>query len=413
MYDVCIVGGGAAGMAAAITAARKSPQMKIVIIEKNNNVGRKLLATGNGRCNITNMNCKLAPQIISFLGSIGVLTRKEDGERVYPYSERAEDVVTAIIRVIGNLKIEIKCGQGVEKIEKIITDGESDKEVFKITFGGKILTAQKVLLSTGGKAAPQFGTTGDGYVIAKKLGHKVSKLVPVLTFLELETTENDSRGISPGFMSTLKGIRAKGRASLYKDNILIAEEKGEIQFNQLGLSGICIFNLSRFIKLGENGNMRSEFNRYAVSIDFMPEYSIWDIKEILEAKKRVEGICAKELIRTIIDEKIAMDIIGRAGIDENTSAITLEETELYAIAGYLKDWKNTISGAGGWKNAQCTAGGILLDEIDMSVMKSKIVSNLYFAGEVIDYDGPCGGYNLQNAWETGIKAGTALAEENK
>lgn len=364
-YDVCIIGGGAAGLAAAVSV---DGAKSLCIIEKNKIPGRKVLATGGGRCNLTNESCGEKQLTMDFFASLGLRLCKDSEGRYYPYSERASDVV------------------------KILTDGISDSaeffygchamqvvkagRTFKVTCKGKrefTIEASNVILAVGGKAAPQYGSTGDGYSMAAKLGHTFGKLYPILTGINC-----DNRVSGRDFdFKAVKGIRAKAKVCLMKDGAPVegACERGEVQFTDYGLSGICIFNLTPLIRTEEGESFDNAMARYEVSVDLAPDFT----DDEVQGKGSSFGIITENLANALGD----LDI---------------------------KELVFQIKGARGWKEAQCTGGGINLDEINMETMESKIVPGLYFVGEILDIQGPCGGFNLQNAWETGIKAGRAVNE---
>lgn len=352
-YHICIIGAGASGCAAAITAAERGRD--ICILEKNKEVLRKVAATGNGRCNISNTNCEEVKDVADFFEDLGIYFAEEDEGRLYPYNRSAATVVEVLEGKLKELGIDIYTETEVKEIE----------EGFTVKTSKGIFTADKLLIASGGKSGPQFGTTGDGYIFARKLGHTVSTLIPSLTAIECE-----------GNFKKLKGIRALASVTLRKDGKDIASERGEVQFTEDGLSGICIFNLSRYLKVEKGENFREGIRRFTVSVDFLP-----DMDEE-KAHKLIEKVGIVSLLK-----KPLLDIITEQNI---------------------KDFEVTVTGAKGWKQSQVTAGGVVTDEIDMSTMESRLVPGLYLAGEVIDYDGPCGGYNLTNAWMTGIKAGKAM-----
>lgn len=414
MLDLCIIGCGASAMAAAIAFGENAPSAKAVILEKKEQPGKKLAASGNGKCNLSNINCPGAAETLEFFRRIGVQTREDAAGRIYPYSEQAGDVVFALKRRIKQLGIEIVTGCTAEKVTK-----KQDGSGFCIKAGGRIWETKKVLLASGGKAAPQFGTSGDGYGIARSLGHEIKKLAPVLT--ALECSEISKRE---------KGVRAKAAVTLKKDGQPIFSEKGEVQFTEDGLSGICIFNLSRLIKSEPQEPFPKALKRYGIAIDFLPETDRAQAEALLRGRWEAGFSEPRELLLTLVPEKLMGKITERVrqsrgkaaeqdgkdrpavpgkekGIDGN-AALTAEQAE--KLAAVLKNWELPVSGVKGWKNAQCTAGGVSLAEINRETMESKLVKDLYFAGEVTDYDGPCGGYNLQYAWETGIKAGRAMSE---
>lgn len=396
MYDIFIIGAGAAGMAAAAAAAKHNPDMRICIAEKNAQPGKKLAATGNGRCNITNTACSASADVRQFLADIGIVTKEENAGRVYPYSEQASQVVRAFISHLEARGAEVVCGAPVSKIAC------TEEGNFVVKAGDRSFETRQLLIACGGKAAPVFGTTGDGYAFAKQFKHSIRRLAPVLTHLQ---AADAAAAVS------LKGIRAKGRIALLRDDEKLTEEEGEIQFTGTGVSGIAVFNLSRYFRIGENESPAEAFKRFSVLINFMPDYRPDMIEDMLAAKLRLPGMDREHLLDTIVDARLAHAIYERC--EARLGSDRTEETYLHLLAGILCAFPIKLAGAGGWKDAQCTAGGVALDEIDMRTMESKLKRNLYFAGEIIDYDGPCGGYNLQNAWETGIRAGIAMAEREK
>lgn len=358
-YDVCIAGGGASGCMAAVNIARENSDCNICIIEKNRKLLRKVAASGNGRCNILNRNFIHSDEIEAFFFSMGVCFAEEEEGRLYPYSKSSESVIEAFMKELEKRKIDIYC-------ETKISEIRSGDDGFTVTTDKGKIMSDKLLIATGGKSAPEFGTTGDGFTFAKNLGHSVNRLRPSLTAIECE-----------GDFEKLKGCRAESEVTLLKDGKPVAEEYGEVQFTEDGLSGICIFNLSKYLIIDEGRNFSDEMKRYDISIDFVP-----DMEE--------------NALR------IALDNGGMISFLKKPLRETVKPEE-------LKNWKVKVKGAKGWKKSQVTAGGVSLDEIDDKTMESKLVRNLYFAGEVTDYDGICGGYNLGNAWITGIRAGKAMA----
>src|SRR5665648_804205 len=349
-------------MSLAIEAARKNLQAKVEIIEKNSSLGKKILATGNGKCNVSNINGKDIASVLLLFESIGLMIRKEDEGRLYPYSEQASSVVEAFEREIDRLGIKKRFNTEVEGIEK-------SKNGFEIILKkGNPVYADRIAVTTGGKAAPQFGTTGDGYRFAKSLGHSITKLAPTLMPV-----------ICEGEFGSIKGVRAKGTATLLKNGNPLAIEKGEIQFTDQGLSGICIFNLSRLIKIDEGMKFEDGFREYSIMLDFVPETSAPMLTDyLLQKQKKMPD--------------------GKA-------------PEMEKLSQAVKALICTVTGGKGWREAQCTSGGVASEEINMNTMESKLVKGLFFGGEIIDYDGPCGGYNLQNAWLNGIKAGHNIVKE--
>ena len=361
-YDVCIIGAGASGLAA---AASMSDGIKICLMEKNDIPGKKVMATGGGRCNITNAACINKALTLEFFKSLGLETYQDDEGRYFPYSNHAPDVVGILMRAVEEKDVDIITGTAANGIRQV-NEKAGDGERFQIEYtarGGKkgSVAADNVLLAVGGKAAPQLGTTGDGYGMARALGHRVERVYPILTAIEC------------GDLSDIKGVRAKCRISLYRDRALLISELGEVQFTADGISGICVFDITPYIRAEEGESFIQALRHFSVELDLAPDFD-------------EEEIFRRESTFGILSEKLAQKV----GIDE------------------LKRWRLPVKGVKGWKQAQCTAGGVTLDEIDMETMESRLVEGLYFSGEIINVQGPCGGYNLQNAWETGIKAASAL-----
>lgn len=356
-YDVIIIGGGAAGLTA---AASLNNEIRTCILEKNRIPGRKIMATGGGRCNMTNASCENKDMALEFFKCLGMETYSDEEGRFYPYSNRAGDVVKVLLDAVENKDADIVTEFDARSVE--FKDG-----AFVVTDAkGRQVSGKILLVAPGGKASPQFGTSGDGYAVAKAFGHTVNKVYPILT------------GINTGDMSDVKGVRAKGRVSLYKDGSLLAEESGEIQFNDDGISGICVMNMTIHIKSEEGEALDKALSRYKLHLDMAPDFT----EEQLAGRKSSFGILSDKLS-------------ARVGLEE------------------IKNWKLPVEGVNGWKDAQCTAGGIKTEEINMDTMESLKRGDLYFAGEILDIQGPCGGYNLQNAWETGIKAAKAINEKFK
>ena len=383
-YDLVIAGGGAAGLAAAASFIKElNKDASVCILEKNESPGRKINATGGGRCNLTNEACAEKEMTLDFFRSIGIETWHDSEGRYYPYTNKASDVTKSLVDAAGD--IDIKCGFEIKVISRIsmAAEAEEGSEVsgdmgrFMITGMHKadpdkapsmeMIFADRVLMAMGGKAGPQYGTTGDGYTIARTLGHTVTRVFPILTGIECRADGVD--------FASLKGVRAKGTVILNKDDAPIVRDTGEIQFTEDGISGICVFNLTPHIKADKRENFEDALKRYSITVDLAPDFT-------------EEEIAARSSVFGVLTEKLADALSGTD----------------------IKNWKLEITGIKGWRDAQATFGGVALDEIDMETMESRLVPGLYFAGEIIDAQGPCGGFNLQNAWETGIKAARAIAE---
>ena len=390
IYDICIIGGGAAGLACAAEVAKLVPGISIFIVEKNDVLGRKILSTGNGRCNLSNIACPGHEKVLRFFDSIGVITRTDGEGRIYPYSEDAKDVADALTDAVIKSGADVMTGAVCTSCSydedehlyetQISVKGDDGKQQKEFS-----IISKRVLLSAGGKAAPKLGTTGDGYRIARKFYHTVTKLAPALTAVE---THED--------LSSLAGVRAKVRITLISHGGSLFEEDGEVQFTDYGISGICVFNMSRFMEIPEGRTLINGFDDYAVEIDFLPETR--DAAALV--KERIKnGAGTDDVLRSVVKQPVAEMILEKTG----------GEPEM--TGWLLKHFMVHPSGVKGWDHAEITRGGIPLQEIKMDRMESKYYPGLFFAGEIIDFDGPCGGFNLENAWETGLRAAAAIADD--
>lgn len=394
MEDICIIGGGAAGMTMAIVAKRENPSCRIVLVEKNDKLGKKLYATGNGRCNVGNTRGPGIQPVLAFFDSLNLMTYEEEEGRLYPRSQQAASVVEALEREMKQLGIRWFLNREVLDVA-----GNPDSFTIKLDDGSTI-QSRLLGMTTGGKAAPQFGTTGEGFRMVRNLGHTVNRLAPILMPI---TCEGDFRDV--------KGVRLQGKASLWKDGSLVAEESGEVQFTEDGLSGICIFDLTRFLKLDPGENPEDGFRRYRITLDCLPEMNQESLVNYL--KKRInslEKFTGNWTLHSMVPAKLIPLIFKKAGLSDKMD-IPLSEfknKELDALAAFLKELPFTVTGGKGWRTAQATAGGVPLEELDPETMESLKVPGLYLAGEITDSDQPCGGYNLQMAWLQGMKAGKAM-----
>lgn len=381
--SITVIGGGPSGMTAAISAARNGAG-KVRLIEKNSEPGRKLLATGNGRCNLTNIGCKDAEKTLDFFAELGLLTRTEEEGRVYPYSEQASAVRDALVNELEDLNVEILCGAEVQAA------GKTDSGFEIITADGRKFNSDALILAAGGKAGPQYGSTGDGYRFAKAFGHSIVRLMPSL--VQMVSDEP--------FFKELKGVRVKGQAQLLRDEKAIGAETGEIQFTEEGLSGICIFNLSRKYVRGDT-----------IKIDLFPDYREEDLEDILTRRAgTLENRNLTRFFNGMLHKKLIPVVLDKLNLGSDRKAAGLSPKEIRETVRLLKGWNITISGTKGWKEAQVTAGGVDLGEVDPDKMESRLVPGLYLVGELLDYDGDCGGYNLQWAWSSGLIAGRSAAE---
>ena len=405
VYDVCIIGGGASGLIAAISAKRHNPDMSVLVIEKNDRVGKKLINTGNGRCNITNTDICAdrysssytdffsyfegfsADQTEDFFKSIGVLFKTEDGGKVYPYSLQASSVLDALRFECDRLSVRINCNERVEGVKKV-------GDIFKISSNSSQYQTCNVIIAAGGAASDKLGGCKDGYVFLKEFGHSCTPLYPCITAVKTETI----------LTKALKGIKSDVNLTL-----TVGENKktgfGEILFTEYGLSGPPVLQLSQML----NGKADGSF-----IIDFMPEYDYDDV--VLLIKNRMNSAYddrLENLFTGMLNKRIGQTVVKSAGLQLSDSASTLTEKNIRSIAGQIKKFRLKITGVRGFEYAQVTGGGIELGSFDVSTMQSKLCKGLYSCGEVLDITGDCGGFNLQWAWTSGYKAGISVANSVK
>lgn len=412
MVDVAIAGGGPSGIATALEIKRLAPELDVVILERNDAIGRKLRATGNGRCNIANTGYESYAEVSDFLARSGVAFRVYGNGLVYPYSESAADVTDQLEAELKAHGIKIRTGYEVKTAEALGgacstggTEGAAGteraagtEEAAGFVINGK-LKCRYLVLALGGKAGPAFGCLGDGYRLARSFGHSVVTPVPILTPVEIK--EFGKSGLS--------GIRAKGSAILLKDGTEVFREDGEIQFTKFGLSGICIFNMTRHMRYDRGEGL----SRFTIMLDLDPECVIDEFisGRLANAHEEVCRLAACDLLRTVLRPALAAEVLNQAGVPSDAPAAKLSDADIAAIVKAAHELEFKPDNIRGWKDAQCTMGGVSLDEIDEASSESKLAPGLYITGELLDYDGPCGGYNLCNAWYTGMKAGRSIADD--
>lgn len=429
--DVVIAGGGASGLAAAIELGMKAPDLDVLVIEKMPEPGRKIRATGSGRCNISNTGAAGFSRIMEFFREIGLVTRTYENGLVYPYSESAADVAALLTERAASLGVTFACGEELMSVKYLPASLASDaargsrnifalESVIKDRDGLRsvITHASFVILAVGGKAGPTFGTIGDGYRIARNLGHRVVTPVPALTGIECDEWDE---GCEPCGI-TLGGTRSSAVVSLYKDpdevfgaETRIFEEAGEVQFTKYGLSGICVFNMTRHMRFDRRAG--ESLDEFLVKADLFPE---GDIAEYIRDSQKglFADAPAGEILRTVLKEPLADYIIAAAdaGPDENGRSLadrplsSLSDEEVNAIARHVHALEFHPSQIRGWNDAQVTMGGVSLNEINEATSESLLVDGLYITGELADRDFQCGGYNLSNAWITGLAAADDIAQ---
>jgi len=408
IYDVIVVGGGPAGLMAAGTAAGQGK--KVLLLEKNNSLGRKLLITGKGRCNLTNntdqegllANIPGNPsflysafytfgsqELISFYEGLGVNLKTERGNRVFPASDKALDIVQALVRYVKKQKADIRLNEPVSEIKLL---PEDIKEV--VASSGRSYKCRKLILATGGLSYPGTGSTGDGYKFARNMGHKVTKLSPSLVPLKTqESWVHELQGLG------LKNVGVKvslGGKLLYQDF-------GEVMFTHYGISGPVTLSASRYLTDCFN---KSEAEPAIFSIDLKPalDHSALD-KRLIRDLEKYKNKDFQNSLNDLLPQKMIPVIVELSGIPAGKKSNSVTKEERRNLGMILKELKFHITGPVGFNEAVITVGGVSVDEIKPGSMESKLVPGLYLAGELLDVDGYTGGFNLQIAFSTGYLAG--------
>ena len=392
-----IIGGGAAGMAAAL-AASENENVQVILLERQARVGKKLSATGNGRCNLTNLHANEGgyhgeeasfarfalekynvEDTLSWFRSLGLFTVAEESGRVYPYSDQANSVVDVLRFALERENIHLETGFEVEKVKK-------NGDIFQIEGTGGAVECDKLIIACGGLAGTKLGGSMSGYKLLRSFGHKCTKLRPTLVQLKSSW---------PGAAS-LKGVRANCHAQILHNGELFAQSKGELQFTEYGLSGPVIFEISR--------DVCAERGQWVCRLDLLPEIEENTLKAELLRRKST-NLPVSELLTGILHNRLGRVLTKSVGISDYVPVSQLEEYELDSVCKAVKGFEVALTEPMGMDSAQVTAGGIVTKEFIPETMESKLVPGLYACGEVLDIDGDCGGYNLQWAWSSGRLAG--------
>ena len=395
---VLVIGGGASGMAAALTAAEAGH--RILLAERQSRVGRKLLATGNGRCNLSNLHaspahyhgaavdfCRPAlerfpsEETLGWFERLGLLTAAEPSGRVYPASNMAGSVLDVLRYALERPEIELRTGC-------VITQLRHRGGAFTARMeNGETLTAERVILAAGGAAGSKVGGVMDGYQLAKQLGHHRTTLLPSL--VQMKTDPTYPRG--------LKGVKAEADIRVLRGREVLAQGRGEILFTEYGVSGPAIFDLSRAVSTGGEGLL--------LTLDLLPQLDMAGTLRWLRERQASLGAHEAALLLTgSVHTRLGQTVVKRAGFTSQPAS-SLTEDALWRIAAGLHSFTLPVTGVCGFDQAQVTAGGLRTEEFDPRTMQSLLVPGLYACGEVLDIDGDCGGYNLQWAWSSGRLAG--------
>ena len=399
-----IIGGGAAGMAAAL-AASENKHNHVILMERQARLGRKLSATGNGRCNLSNLHAvdsgyhsddpqfhenaisQFGPeQTLAWFRSMGLFTVTEESGRVYPYSDQANSVVDVLRFALEKENIEVLTDFEVTKVRK-------NGDQFEVSAKERTIACDRLIIACGGLAGTKLGGTMSGYKLLRSFGHKCTKLRPAL--VQVKTSWSG--------VASLKGVRANCHARILCDGRLHRESAGELQFTDFGLSGPVIFEISRDACQGGGD--------WECVLDFFPGVSFEELRAEL-LRRRDTNLTTDDLLTGILHNRLGRVLTQAAGIRSHRPVAELSDRELSEVAKTIKNFHVSLTEPLGMDAAQVTAGGIVTKEFDPTTMESKLVPGLYACGEVLDVDGDCGGYNLQWAWSSGRLAGLNAGKES-
>ncbi len=436
--DFAIVGGGAAGLVAALTAARllKAKRgARVILLERLDRVGKKILATGNGRCNLTNSILEIESyhghdprfalgalrrfdnnDTIAFFRELGMLCRTETDGRVFPYSLQANTVLDILRQAVERAGVELRTGFNVSRVEQAeplyignnpLTSGRN----FNIySAKGERIRASKVLICAGGCASPALGSNGSGYKLLLDLGHKIIPVRPAIVQITTETK----------IVKPLSGIKVQGKARLLAANKEIGSEAGEILFTDDGLSGPPILQLAHLVSellpaatSGSNqaAKIAAELPQLTLLLDFMPEFTEEEVFSLLtEFMPTNSNLTLAEILNGLLPKRVGASIVKETlSRPAAEPAASLTKAERRQLASAVKGLPVNVTGTRGFPFAQVTAGGIATADFRPDTLESKLVPGLYAAGEILDIDGDCGGFNLQWAWASGVLAATRAA----
>ncbi len=397
-----IIGGGASGMAAAITAS-SNPDVQVILFERQARLGRKLQATGNGRCNLTNLNASIAhyhgenvdfvlgalekinvQSTLSWFRKLGLFTVAEQSGKIYPYSDQANSVVDVLRFALNKENVTVLTGCEVRKVNRT-DDG------FIVNTQDENYHCDKLIIACGGLAGTKLGGSMSGYKILSSFGHKSTKLRPSL--VQVKTNW-------PGVVA-LKGVRAQCSAKIYCDGRLHSEGEGELQFTEYGISGPVIFEISR--------DVCAVKGEWICRLDLAPVFSAQELTDAL-LQRRESDLETDNLLTGIVHNRLGRVITKEAGLTTNCKISQLTDSQIQSVVTSLKNFEIQLDSPLGMDSAQVTAGGVHTADFDPETLESKLVPGLYACGEVLDIDGDCGGYNLQWAWSSGFCAGESAGK---
>lgn len=405
-FDVLIIGGGAAGMMTAIIAARK--EQKICIIEKLDKLGKKLLATGNGKCNFTNdhmiadcfhaesnfienvLNTFSVNDCLDFFRSIGIYPKNKNGY-YYPNSEQASSVVNALLLELQKLGVNIA-------YETIVNDISPQKDGVEVNTNKGCYIGKNVIIATGLLASPKLGSDGSLFDIIKSLGHRFSPILPALCGFYC-------KGLN---FKKISGVRAQGTVTAVINGKKIASDTGEIQFTDYGLSGIPVFQISHYLSKALYQKEKVE-----IQMNLLPDFdNIQLLDELHYRKSLFSEQATQHLLNGLLNQKLSQMILEKVHLEDDILISSLSEQKLESIAHCIQNISVKVTNYRDYEFAQVCTGGIPLSDVNTNTFESKLVEHIYFAGEILDVDGICGGYNLHFAWASGYMAVNAILERS-
>ena len=413
IYDIAVIGGGAAGLSAAIFACREGRRRgrspSVIVLEKGARVGRKLLSTGNGTCNLANVDASPAhshgenptfvepalkrmpaEEMLRFFSSLGVECAARENGRVYPLCLQAGAVLDC-------LRLELLADGAEERCGTAVTALRREGGGFALAAGEEIIGARRVLVCAGGAASPALGGSADGYTLLSELGHSRVPLFPSIVQVRTD----------PALVKAVKGVRVEGRIAFRLEGRELCAQEGEVLFTDYGLSGPAVMQISRCVGDWE----RKKRGRMTAVLDLLPGFTKEQVETLLLRRRELKERTLENYLTGFVNKRLGQTLLKAAGLTPPTLPVqTLTHRDIEKLAGFMKGWELSVTGTQGFGGAQVTAGGISTAEFDPGTLESRLAPGLYAAGEVLDIDGDCGGFNLHWAWASARLAAESMVE---
>lgn len=409
IYDIAVIGGGASGMMAALSSIRLHGELRVVVLERMNRVGKKLMATGNGRCNLTNtaasendyhgavsfmkpaMTAFPPQKVLARFMELGVYPREEENGRVYPMSDQASSVLDVLRSSMLESGVEEICDFEVCSLSRV------KRGYCLIAKDGRNILAKRVICAAGGLTAPNLGGGASGYKLLESCGHRLTKRFPALVQLKTD----------PKYTRPLKGIKYTGRIDILVDERLCRSETGEVLFTEYGLSGPPVLQISR---IASQALIHKRPSLVSVRLHLLPMSSMQAFSLLQSRRKLLSRRPLENFLTGLVNKRVGQMLVKwNTELPLTECSERLTDTHLHVLAGALTGWTLEITGTQGFEQAQVTAGGVVTQDVNPNTMESILANGLYITGEILDVDGDCGGYNLQWAWASGMLAGESCA----